>query len=306
MKKAETPLVSICCITYNHEKYIKDAIEGFLMQKTSFPIEIIIYDDASTDKTVDIIKEYEAKYSELFNCMYQKENQYSKGVRGIVAKFTFPLAKGKYIALCEGDDYWTDSNKLQKQVDFLEVNPEYTMCFHGAEVLCDGVGKINGLYEDLENRDYTGHDIFPTWRVPTASVVFRSKYIQQISEKLLNPGYYYGDTIVYLTLAEYGKLYCYKKKMSIYRRQPGSITQINDSVVKQKRLKHFETIKNDFGGKYRESVDILFEQLKFSQALRDIKNYKIKGILGLLIILIQKPAVFIGYIKNKYITHNKY
>ena len=111
------PIVSICCITLHHEKYIRDAIEGFLMQKTSFPIEILIHDDASTDDTANIIREYEEKFPNIIKPIYQTENQYSKGI-SISATYQFPRALGKYIALCEGDDYWTDPLKLQKQVDF--------------------------------------------------------------------------------------------------------------------------------------------------------------------------------------------
>jgi glycosyltransferase involved in cell wall biosynthesis len=118
------PLVSICCITYNHEKYIQQCLEGFLIQKTTFLFEILIHDDASTDRTADIIREYETKYPDIIKPIYQTENQYSKGVI-VSAVYNWPRAKGKYIALCEGDDYWIDSYKLQKQVDFMEANPEY-------------------------------------------------------------------------------------------------------------------------------------------------------------------------------------
>jgi len=101
------PLVSICCLTYNHAPYIRDAIEGFLMQKTNFPVEILIHDDASTDGTADIIREYETRYPDIIKPIYQTENQYSKGVK-ISWEYQFSRARGKYIALCEGDDYWTD------------------------------------------------------------------------------------------------------------------------------------------------------------------------------------------------------
>ena len=101
------PLVSICCLTYNHAPYIRDAIEGFLMQKTNFPVEILIHDDASTDGTADIIREYETRYPDIIKPIYQTENQYSKGVK-ISREYQFSRARGKYIALCEGDDYWTD------------------------------------------------------------------------------------------------------------------------------------------------------------------------------------------------------
>jgi glycosyltransferase involved in cell wall biosynthesis len=140
MDETQEPLVSICCITYNHEKYIREAIEGFLMQKTDFPFEIIIHDDASTDKTADIIREYEKKYPELIKPIYQTENQYSKGVK--VTLLTYKQSKGNYIAFCEGDDYWTDPLKLQKQVTFLEKNPDYVITYTAVEAFDE-----NGIIE---------------------------------------------------------------------------------------------------------------------------------------------------------------
>ena len=133
MKKDNTNdvVVSIVCNAYNHEKYIADAIEGFVMQKANFGFEILIHDDASTDHTADIIREYEKRYPELIKPIYQTENQYSKK-EGSVLRIQYGRAKGEYIALCEGDDYWTDSLKLQKQVDALKAHPECDMCAHGA------------------------------------------------------------------------------------------------------------------------------------------------------------------------------
>src|SRR5690606_29817302 len=119
----ESPIVSIICYAYNHEKYIKDALNGFVMQKTEFPFEIIIHDDASSDKTADIIREFEREYPHILKPIYQTINQYSIE-KGKVTRICYEAAKGKYIALCEGDDYWTDPLKLQKQVDFMESNPE--------------------------------------------------------------------------------------------------------------------------------------------------------------------------------------
>ncbi|WP_270419517.1 glycosyltransferase [Bacteroides intestinalis] len=113
------PLVSISCITYNHARYIRQCLDGFVLQKTTFPFEVLIHDDASTDGTADIIREYEMKYPYIIKPIYEQENQWVKGRRGS-AIFNFPRAKGKYIALCEGDDYWIDPLKLQKQVDILE------------------------------------------------------------------------------------------------------------------------------------------------------------------------------------------
>ncbi len=114
-------LVSISCITYNHRQYIRDAIKGFLMQRTNFPVGILIHYDATTDGTEEIIREYEKQYPWLIKPVYQAENQYSKH-NGIISKIQYGLDRGKYIAFCEGDDYWTDPYKLQKQVNILESN----------------------------------------------------------------------------------------------------------------------------------------------------------------------------------------
>ena len=116
------PVVSVCVITYNHEKYIRQCLDGILMQEVTFPYEILIHDDASPDNTAEIIREYEAKYPEIIKPIYQTANQYSQEID--VGKYNFERAVGKYIALCEGDDYWTDPKKLQMREDFLGNNPE--------------------------------------------------------------------------------------------------------------------------------------------------------------------------------------
>ena len=130
----QKPLVSILCATYNQKDFIAQTIESFLMQKVDFPIEIIVHDDASTDGTAEIVKEYADKYPDIIKPIFQKENQHSKKT-GIWNTFIYPKAQGKYYADCEGDDYWTDPNKLQRQVDFLESHPEYSLSTENANVL---------------------------------------------------------------------------------------------------------------------------------------------------------------------------
>lgn len=123
------PLVSIVCNTYNHEPFIRQTLEGFLMQQTDFPFEVLVHDDASTDHTASIIREIAEQHSDIIKPIFQTENQYSKGV--FIGKlYQFPRAKGRYIAMCEGDDFWTDPLKLQKQVDAMEIHPETAMCSH--------------------------------------------------------------------------------------------------------------------------------------------------------------------------------
>lgn len=126
-------MVSVLCTAYNHESYIGQALESFLSQETDFPFEIVINDDASPDKTAEIIRQYERKYPDKIKAFYQQENLYSRNIN-IEDTVMLPAARGKYIAFCEGDDYWSDPHKLQKQVDFMEANPEYSACVHETTV----------------------------------------------------------------------------------------------------------------------------------------------------------------------------
>lgn len=134
-------LVSISCITYNHSAYIRQCLDGMLMQQTTFGFEILIHDDCSTDGTDDIIREYVSRYPQIIKPLFEEENQYQQGKPIGTIVWNLPRAKGKYIAMCEGDDYWTDSLKLQKQVDFMEANPEYGLCYTDYD-MCDENGNL--------------------------------------------------------------------------------------------------------------------------------------------------------------------
>ncbi|MFH0726844.1 MAG: glycosyltransferase [Pseudomonadota bacterium] len=210
------PLVSISCITFNHEGYIAQAIDSFLMQKTIFPIEILIHDDASTDNTSNIIKEYETKYPEILKPIYETVNQWSKGKRGS-AVFNFPRVRGKYIALCEGDDYWTDPYKLQKQVGFLEDNSKAIMVAHRAFKVTAAGQKISifpGIQKDLldpKNIIENGGDYFAT-----NSILFRRQLITNI------PKWFYrfpvGDTAINNLAIQRGEIGFINEVMSAYRK----------------------------------------------------------------------------------------
>jgi len=198
MDKTQELLVSICCVTYNHERYIRDTIESFLMQKTDFPFEIIIYDDASTDKTADIVGEYEKKYPELIKPIYQTENQYSKGVK--VALLAFKKSKGKYIALCEGDDYWTDPLKLQKQVTFLEKNSDYVITYTAVEAFDEnGIidNYVGGALEDLSEEQ-----LKRATPINTLTTCFRN-VIKELPPELSIAKL--GDLTIWSLLGAYGK-----------------------------------------------------------------------------------------------------
>ncbi len=152
-------LVSISCLTYNHFPYIRQCLNGFIMQRTTFAFEVLIHDDASTDGTAEIIREYELRYPNIVKPIYQIENQYSKGVK-VQLVYNYPRAKGKYIAFCEGDDYWSDPYKLQKQVDILENNPNATFVYTNFQTIEEnGDYIIRPVYEDYARNSFSG-DIF--------------------------------------------------------------------------------------------------------------------------------------------------
>ena len=142
------PLVTIFCLTYNHAPFIRKAFEGFLMQKTTFSFEIIVHDDASTDGTQEIIREYVQKYPTLFVPILQKENQYSQRINAF-DKYVRPKVRGKYIAFCEGDDYWISSDKLQKQIDYMEAHPDCAMTGHNSYFLDDRERDHPKLYKKV-------------------------------------------------------------------------------------------------------------------------------------------------------------
>ena len=205
------PLVSISCITYNHVNYIRNCLEGFINQKTTFTFEILIHDDASTDGTTEIIKEYEEKYPDIIKPMYESENQWCIGRRGSVI-FNYPRAKGKYIALCEGDDYWTDPLKLQKQVDFLETNSSYAGCAHQSVVLVDD--NESRLFRLNVPSEITVTDLIGLRLFHTASVVFRSSVLELIIKA---PAVLSGDRLVNFCIAFSGKLRFFEECMCVYR-----------------------------------------------------------------------------------------
>lgn len=283
------PLVSISCITYNHENYIRDAIEGFLIQKTTFPVEILIHDDASTDNTANIIREYEAKYPQLIKPIYQTENQYSKK-DGTIGRIQRGRACGKYYAICEGDDYWTDPLKLQKQVDFLEENSEYSMCFHNAMLIYEGRENLNKPFKKIETREYSGEEILKEWTIPTASVVFRMDAYKPVH----HPDFLYGDIILFLSLAENGKIWGMSEVMGVYRKHEGGMTSPNKNGLFKtlKYIKHHEAIKVHFGRKYEQAENEILSKAYIGLSKNQLKKYNLKFIKSLIVAFKQEPSKF--------------
>lgn len=133
----DNPLVTVLCLTYNQAGLIRDALEGFVAQRAPFRFEVLVHDDASTDGTAEIVREYQARYPELIRGVFQTENQTSKGI-AVSRAFLYPLIRGRFVALCEGDDWWTDPDKLCKQVEALRAHPEADICAHRTLCLRDG------------------------------------------------------------------------------------------------------------------------------------------------------------------------
>ena len=279
------PVASISCCTYNHETYIAQAIDGFLMQKTTFPFEILIHDDASTDKTASIVKDYEKKYPNLIKPIYQTKNQFSKGQNA--SQINCMRAQGKYIAICEGDDYWTDPLKLQRQINLLEKNPSYIASTENGLILFTQTGKTIGFSDEPE-RLYTLDDLLIKRRFPTASVVYRASV-----NKFFFSSRVVVDTILWGILSQHGLIHYNPIVSSVYRRgcgitesdkiawayysnkfnhQINKIFPISKHVKKIRKQDHYINLKNGWceaynKKKFRHIIQLLFLMLWWSPKL---------------------------------------
>jgi glycosyltransferase involved in cell wall biosynthesis len=277
------PMVSICCTTYNHEKYIKDALDSFLMQKTNFPIEILIHDDASTDKTADIIRKYENKYPDIIKPIYQKENQYSKGVK-INHRFNYQRAKGKYIALCEGDDYWTDPYKLQRQVEYMQKHSECSMCFHSAEIVNRNKKKVGINKPYTINCISSAEDIIMGGGgfITTNSMVYRKKLMENPPDFYFNAPV--GDYPLAIYLALEGKIYYFNEIMSAYRKNVKESwshrMMKNDDLFKKvykKKIIMLEEINKYSDYKYNEILIFMIKKVNYRYFQKYCKYKEMKS-----------------------------
>lgn len=184
-------MVTIVCTVYNHGKYLRETLDSLTKQKTSFSFEIIVHDDASTDDSASIIREYENKYPLLIKAIYQSENQFSKGV-GIYDTFIIPIIKGKYVAICEGDDFWIDECKLEKQVAYMESHPDCSFCFTNAIMLNVQNGKKRKMlpYSKKENIMLKGNGVFNLGQLSKLSFVPYASFLYPTKNYSLFPAYY--------------------------------------------------------------------------------------------------------------------
>ncbi len=272
MKQEEPILVVISCITYNHENYIRDCLEGFVMQKTNFRFVAIVHDDCSIDKTTTILREYAEKYADIIMPIYETENQWSKhdGSLERIMKDAILATRAKYIASCEGDDYWTDPYKLQKQVDFLESHLDYVACFHNA-VIDYGSSKrlFNSLYE---NRFPTTEDIIERkWFISTQTLLYRNLHLQcpEWGYKVVN-----GDYLNELLLAKEGKFYYMSDVMAVYRCFGQGISATFNGVKLYDGLIYLlSNMKDYYTGEYADSFDRSIANYQKEKAICEKEHY---------------------------------
>lgn len=215
------PLVSFSCITYNHVNFIRDTIEGFLMQETTFPVEILIHDDASTDGTAEIVREYELKYPQLITAIYQTENHYSRGIRPL-QNFILPISKGKYIALCEGDDYWVSPTKTEEQVEVFRKNKNISL--------------VSTKYLAVENEQV----LYEVEQGGTNTYMFRRLDYEYPSKR--QQYIFFGDSVLVNTLSHKGDIHNIPKVAAVWRKHSGGVwSTIVDNDPRLYRFRHSST-----------------------------------------------------------------
>ncbi len=265
-------LVSIWMLTYNHEQYLEQALESILMQKRDFDLEIVIGDDLSTDNTRNLIRSYAERYPKIIKPILRDVNI------GIAKNFadTWFNCKGKYIALLEGDDYWTDSKKLQKQINFLEANPEYTACYTKAKEINELTNRVKITNED--DNDATGLKelLSGGWFMRTGSIVARNNLFDEFPDFF----YRYGSTdfFLHLLIAKNGPIKFIDEVTNVYRRHEGGITQdFQSKQIKfnKNKIELLREVDLYFDKKFTSDISKLVRKLNNSTAVQfySKKNY---------------------------------
>ena len=289
-------LVSIRCLVYNHESYLCQCLEGFVMQKTNFRFEAIVHDDASTDGSATIIREYAEKYPDIIKPIYETENQYSKR-DGSLTRITNAACRGKYIAICEGDDYWIDPQKLQKQVDFLEAHPDYLLCGTNGLILWDnGTNAPEYFNRNFTSRELMPEDVIGKWPFPTASLMYRRELFALLDSFKCRT--YNGDIRIILVALANGRIWSLADITTVYRKN-------NDANSSTNRIK----AKKDHGEFYfgqmiklYSSYDIYtdhrfkdFINIALTKDKKRLKVIKLRKKIGLFAFMIYRSDLNLFY-----------
>jgi glycosyltransferase involved in cell wall biosynthesis len=248
---SEAPLVSVRVITYNHGRFLRECLDGIMAQVTSFPFEVVIGEDCSTDGTRLICQEYQARYPDQIRLLLHAQNVGAQ----TNARLAREACTGKYIAFCEGDDYWTDPSKLQQQVDFLEAHPAYVLCFHNCWMKFEqDPGRAMELFQTYIKTDYAIPDLIGKWLIPTASVVFRNHLLTEYPEWLRNA--VVGDTPFFILLASFGQLKLLPGVMAVYRRHDsGATTLLHGYRYWERMIELYTGINKHFDYRYSKEIN---------------------------------------------------
>lgn len=277
--KDQEIFVSIKCAVYNHEQYIRQCLEGSVMQKTNFRFEAIVHDDASTDGSAAIIREYAEKYPDIIKPIYEIENQYSKR-DGSLTRIMNAACKGKYIAVCEGDDYWIDPLKLQKQFDFMEEHSDYMLCGTNGLVLWDhGVNAPEYFHRRFISSELTPENTIGKWPFPTASLFYRKELLNYLDD--FKCKIYSGDIRLMLVALANGRIWSFGDVTTIYRRN-------NDMNSSTNRVKS----KNDHGEFY------FGQMIQLYSAYNEYTNYKFETQINKIILKDRKLLTILKYRKK--------
>lgn len=236
--------VSIICMAYNHEAYIRDALESFVTQKTDFAFEVLVNDDTSTDGTAAVIREYAEKYPDIIRPFYQEKNLYSQGI-DIEAAVLTPASRGKYLAYCEGDDYLCDTDKLQLQADFLDAHPDYSACVHNS------LGFVVGseappapLFPSTGDRDIPFELVVRgmSHAFHTSSIMARREFVFDLPDYYwLAHAHHFTDYPLALHLTLKGKVHFLDRCMSVYRMQSNADAWSSGVGLNYDKFKTFVT-----------------------------------------------------------------
>lgn len=278
IEHAKQIMVSVCCLAYNHEAFIATTLDSLVSQKTSFAFEVICNDDASTDGTKEIIKEYVDRYPDIIRPIYHEVNQRQNGISNVWTHF-YPNARGKYIAYCDGDDYWTSPNKLQRQVDFMERHPEYSLCLHGYTKLMERSGAKSNICYANTSCDIPIEEIIAWDKVPAiVTSLFRRE------DAVNRPSLFRGiggdegslltvsDSPLFLYLALLGKVRYLNENMAVYRRHSNawcfSGKSSAQSRFKEDEIDFLERFDTYTNGQYGDSISTRIWTLRAAAAAK--------------------------------------
>ena len=289
--------VTIRCITYNQKDYIRQCLDGFVIQRTNFRFEAIVHDDASTDGTAEIVREYAEKYPDIIKPIFETENQYSKH-DGSLGRIMNANTRGKYVAICEGDDYWTDPLKLQKQADFLDANPQCSLTYHACKNVFSTPCKVNCLTGENVKDFYSDVDFVIHYPFQTATVMYRKEILDSdLYKKAQAIGCVFGDVLLYFSASRFGTIEGVNEKMSVYRRHEGGISQhMYDADKLWKSYNDWLKVALLFGGK----ISSFIKKERLSALIVKAYSYK-KYFLFLrleALSLIKSPISFVQSLKT--------